>query len=50
MIGRLRPICGGGFIFVFVWFRQANLIYTDINSAISDAKGGKVKKRPEALK
>lgn len=35
---------------MFVWFRQANLIYADIDGAISDAKGGKVKKRPEALK
>lgn len=35
---------------MFVWFCQANLIYADIDSAISDAKGGKVKKRPEALK
>ncbi|KAJ0012709.1 hypothetical protein NQD34_017043 [Periophthalmus magnuspinnatus] len=29
---------------------KANLIHADIESAISDAKGGKVKKRPETLK
>ncbi|XP_051974179.1 epidermal growth factor receptor kinase substrate 8-like isoform X4 [Xyrauchen texanus] len=29
---------------------KANLIYVDIESAVSDHKGGKVKKRPEALK
>ncbi|XP_041636473.1 epidermal growth factor receptor kinase substrate 8a [Cheilinus undulatus] len=29
---------------------KANLIHADIESAMSDAKGGKVKKRPEALK
>lgn len=29
---------------------QANLIHMDIESAVSDHKGGKVKKRPEALK
>lgn len=36
--------------FVFYAFDQANLIHADIDSAIIDAKGGKVKKRPEALK
>ncbi|XP_020782117.1 epidermal growth factor receptor kinase substrate 8a isoform X3 [Boleophthalmus pectinirostris] len=29
---------------------KANLIHADIESAISDAKGGKVKRRPETLK
>ncbi|XP_051546517.1 epidermal growth factor receptor kinase substrate 8-like isoform X4 [Myxocyprinus asiaticus] len=29
---------------------KANLIHVDIESAVSDHKGGKVKKRPEALK
>ncbi|XP_040008463.1 epidermal growth factor receptor kinase substrate 8a isoform X4 [Xiphias gladius] len=29
---------------------KANLIHADIESAMTDAKGGKVKKRPEALK
>lgn len=31
-------------------FNQANLIHADIESAVIDAKGGKVKKRAEALK
>jgi epidermal growth factor receptor kinase substrate 8 len=29
---------------------QANLISEDIESAISDSKGGKQKRRPEALR
>lgn len=31
-------------------FSQATLIHADIESAVSDARGGKVKKRPETLK
>lgn len=31
-------------------FFQANLIQADIESAMLDFKGGKVKKRPDALK
>lgn len=31
-------------------FPQATLIHADIESAVSDARGGKVKKRPETLK
>lgn len=31
-------------------FYQANLIHADIESGMADAKGGKAKKRPEALR
>lgn len=46
----MRPLRCSVMPFKRLSFHQASLIHADIESAMMDAKGGKVKKRPEALK